>query len=144
MAGDEPTNPKPNVQRSMLLVIITVREEVFPEIHCWALEECMMQALRGAGWLAEPWLQKVVRVPPAEFTYHPGANPTASAADTPNFVLVEVLLSQPKRAAEKEAFWAEFQAGVEARLCLMKVDIALRFVEMLSENVYFHRKSPPL
>ena len=33
----------------MLLVIITVQEEVFPEIYCWTLEECTMQALRGCG-----------------------------------------------------------------------------------------------
>ena len=72
----------------MLLVIITVREEVFPESHCWALEECTMQAIRGAGWLTEPWVQKVVRLPPAEFIYHPGANPTAPAVDAPNFVLI--------------------------------------------------------
>jgi len=92
----------------MLFVIITVREAVFPESHCWALEECTMQALRSAGWSAEPWVQKVVRLPPAEFIYHCGANHAASVADPPNFVLVEVLLPQPKPAAEKKAFWAQF------------------------------------
>ena len=128
----------------MLFVIITVREEVFPEVHCWALEECTMQALRGAGWLAEPWVQKVVRLPPAEFTYHSGANPTASATAAPNLVMVEVLLSGPKAATEKEAFWAEFRASVEARLSSMEADVVLRFVEMLDENVYFNRQAPPL
>jgi hypothetical protein len=126
----------------MLLVIITVREEVFPESHCWALDECMMQALRGAGWLAEPWVQKVLRLPPGEFIYHPGASPTASADDAPKFLLVEVLLPQPKPAAEKEAFWAEFHAGFEARLPSMEADVALRFVEMPRENLYLHRKAP--
>jgi hypothetical protein len=76
--------------------------------------------------------------------YHPGANPTASAAAPPNFVLVEVLLPHAKPAAEKEAFWAEFRAGVEARLPSIEPDIALRFVEMLGENVYFKRKAQPL
>jgi hypothetical protein len=63
----------------MPLVIITVREELFPETYCWALQECMTQALRAAGWSAEPWVQKVVRLPPAELTYKPGANPDGSA-----------------------------------------------------------------
>jgi hypothetical protein len=53
----------------MPLVIVSVREELFPETYCWALQECMRQALRAAGWTAEPWVQKVVRLPPAEFTY---------------------------------------------------------------------------
>jgi hypothetical protein len=128
----------------MLFFIITVREEVFPESYCWALEECTTQALRRAGWSAEPWVQKVVRLPPAEFTYHPGANHTASAAAPANFVLVEVLLPHAKPAVEKEAFWAEFRAGVEARLPSIEPDIALRFVEMLGENVYFKRKAQPL
>ena len=128
----------------MLLVIITVREEVFPESHCWALEECTMQAIRGAGWLTEPWVQKVVRLPPAEFIYHPGTNPTAPAVDAPNFVLVEVVLPQPKPTAEKEAFWREFQAGLEARLCSMEADVVLRFVEMPGGNIYFSRKALPL
>jgi hypothetical protein len=128
----------------MLFVIITVREVVFPESHCWALEECTMQALRSAGWSAEPWLQKVVRLPPAEFTYHLSADPTALAADPPNFVLVEVLLPKPKPAAEKEAFWAKFYAGLEARLYSLEADVALRFAEMPGENVYFYRKGPPL
>ena len=121
----------------MLFVIITVREEVFPESRCWALGECTMQALRSAGWLSEPSVQKVVRLPPAEFTYHPGAEPSASAADAPNFILVERLLSRAKPVAEKEAFWAEFRAGVEARLCSIEPDIAIRFAEMPGENVYF-------
>jgi hypothetical protein len=128
----------------MLFVIITVREEVFPEIHFWALEQCTMQALRGAGWSAEPWVQKVARLPPAEFIYHPGSKPTAAATDAPNLVLVEVLLSQPKAATEKEAFWAEFRAGVEARLSSMEADVVLRFAEMPGDSVYFNRKAPPL
>jgi len=125
----------------MLLVIITAREEVFPESHCWALDECTMQALRGAGWLAEPCVQKVVRLPPGEFIYHPGVKPTAPSADPPNFVLVEVLLPRPKPAAEKEAFWAEFHAGLEARLYSLEADVALRFVELPRENLYFNRKA---
>ena len=87
-------------QHSMLLVIITVHEEVFPEIYCWSLEECTMQALRAAGWSAEPWVQKVVRLPPAEFTYHTSADPVGPAADVPNFVLVEVLL--PEAEADRQ------------------------------------------
>ncbi len=83
-------------------------------------------------------------LPPAEFTYHPGANPTALTAAPPNFVLLEVLLPHAKPAAEKEAFWAEFRAGVEARLPSIEPDIALRFVEMLGENVYFKRKAHAL
>jgi hypothetical protein len=59
-------------------------------------------------------------------------------------VLVELLLPRPKPAAEKEAFWVEFRAGIEERLRSMKADVALRFVELLGENVYFHRKAPPL
>jgi hypothetical protein len=128
----------------MLLVIITVREEVFPETYCWALQECTVLARRAAGWSAEPLAQKVVRLPPAEFCYYPSASPAGSAADVPNFVLVEVLLPQPKPTAEKQAFWAELQAGVEARLCSMEVDVVLRFVEMPGENFYFNRKAPPL
>jgi len=128
----------------MLFVIITVREAVFPESYCWALEECTIQAIRGAGWSAEPWVQKVMRLPPAEFIYHPDANHTASAAAPPNFVLVEVLLPQPKLAAEKEAFWTEFHAGLEARLYSLEADVALRFFEMPGEDVYFKRKAPPL
>ena len=81
----------------MLFFIITVREEVFPEIYCWALEECTTQALRRAGWSAEPWVQKVVRLPPAEFTYHSGANPTASA------VAPSKLRSRRGTAAPREA-----------------------------------------
>ena len=83
-------------------------------------------------------------LPPAEFCYYPSASSAGSAVDAPNFVLVEVLLPQPKPTAEKEAFWAEFQAGVLARLCSMEVDVFLRFVEMPGENVYFNRKEPPL
>jgi hypothetical protein len=98
----------------MPLVIITVREELFPETYCWALQECMTQALRAAGWSAEPWVQKVRAAPPAELTYKPCANPDGSAAEVPNFLFVEVLLPRPK--SEKEAFWVEFRAAVEARL----------------------------
>jgi hypothetical protein len=127
----------------MLFIIITVREAVFPESHCWALEECTMQALRSAGWSAEPWVQKVERLPPAEFIYHCGANHAASVADSPNFVLVEVLLPQPKPAAEKKVFWAQFHAGLEARLYSLDADVGLRFAEMPGENVYFHHKVPP-
>jgi hypothetical protein len=126
----------------MLLVIITVREEVFPETDCWALEECTAQALQVAGWSAEPWVQKVVRLPPAEFTYHPGA-PDGSAA-VPNFVLVEVLLPRPRPTTEKEAFWVEFRAGVEARLRSKEPDLLLRFVELPSQNLYYSRKASPL
>jgi len=43
----------------MPLVIVSVREELFPETYCWALQECMRQALRAAGWSSEPWVQKV-------------------------------------------------------------------------------------
>ena len=125
----------------MLFVIITVRKAVFPENHCWALEECTMQALQSAGWSAEPWVQKVMRLPPAEFIYHCSASHTALAADPPNFLLVEVLLPQPKPAAEKGAFWAEFHAGLEARLYSLEADVALRFVDMPSEDVYFNRKA---
>ena len=128
----------------MLLVIITVHEEVFPEIYCWTLEECTMQALRAAGWSAEPWVQKVVRLPPAEFTYHTGANPVGPAADVPNFVLVEVLLPGPRPTANKQAFWAEFYAGVKARFCSKEADLLLRFLEVPGENLYFSRKAAPL
>jgi hypothetical protein len=127
----------------MLLVIITAREEVFPETYCWALEECTTQALRGAGWSAEPWVQKVVRLPPAEFTYHPGANPDGSAA-VANFVLVEVLLPRPRPTREKEAFWVEFRAGVEARLRSKEPDLLLGFVELPSQNLYYSRKTSRL
>jgi len=123
----------------MLLVIITVREEVFPESHCWALEECTMQGLQGAGWSAEPWMQKVVLLPPAEFIYHASANPSAPASETPSFILVEVLLTQPKPAADKDSFWAGFKAGVETRLRTMQPDVVLRFIELPGETVYFHR-----
>jgi hypothetical protein len=124
----------------MPLVIVTVREELFPETYFWALQECTAQALRAAGWSAEPWVQKVVRLPPAEFVYHPGATSDGSAADVPNFVLVEVLLHRSRPTAEKEAFWAEFRAGVEARLRSMEPDIMLGFVELSGENLYHSRK----
>ena len=76
---------------------------------------------------------------------HLGAKPTAPAVDAPNFVLiVEVVLPQPKPTAEKEAFWREFQAGLEARLYSMEADLVLRFVEMPGGNIYFSRKAPPL
>ena len=127
----------------MLFVIITVREAVFPESYCWAVEECTMRALRSAGWSTEPWVQKVVRLPPAELIYHLGADHIARAAAPPNFVLVEVLLPQPKPAAEKEAFWTEFHGGLEARLYSLEADVALRFIEMPGKDVYFHRKVPP-
>jgi hypothetical protein len=136
--------PTPKAQRSMPLVIITVREELFPETYYWALQECMTQALRAAGWSAEPWVQKVVRLPPAEFTYKPGANPDGSAADVPNFLLVEVLLPRPRPKAEKEAFWVEFRAAVEARLRSKEPDLVLCFVELPGENLYYSRKPSPL
>jgi hypothetical protein len=128
----------------MLFFIITGREEVFPESYCWALEECTTQALRRAGWSAEPWVQKVVRCrPPNSLTTQAPTSPLRRPPPS-NFVLVEVLLPHAKPAAEKEAFWAEFRAGVEARLPSIEPDIALRFVEMLGENVYFKRKAQPL
>src|SRR5258707_13264071 len=127
----------------MLFFIITFREEVFPESYCWALEECTTQALRRAGWSAEPWVQKIVRLPPAEFTYHPGTNPDSSAA-IPNFVLVEVLLPRPRPTAEKEAFWVEFRAAVETRLPSKEPDLLLGFVELPGENLYYSRKASPL
>jgi hypothetical protein len=125
----------------MPLVIITVREELFPETYCWALSECMTQAVRAAGWSAEPWVQKVVRLPPAEFTYHPGANFDESVADVPSFVLVEVLLPRPRPTTEKEAFWVEFRAGVEARLRSKEPDLFLGFVELPGGNLYHSRKA---
>jgi hypothetical protein len=128
----------------MPLIIITVREELFPETYCWALQECMTQALRAAGWWAEPWVQKVVRLPPAEFTYHHGANPDGSAADVPNFLLVEVLLPRPRPTAEKEAFWVEFRAAVEARLRAKEPDLVIGFVELPGENLYYSSKPSPL
>ena len=103
-----------------------------------------MQAFRPVGWSAEPWVQKVVRLPPAEFTYHTSANSVGSAADVPNFVLVEVLLPRPRPTAEKEAFWAEFYAGIKARFCSKEADVLLRFVEVPGENLYFSRKAAPL
>jgi hypothetical protein len=127
----------------MLLVIITVREEVFPQTHCWALEECTTQAIRVAGWSAEPWVQKIVRMPPAEFTYHLGGNPDGSAAVS-NFILVEVLLPRTRPTAEKEAFWVEFRAGVETRLRSDEPDLLVGFVELPSQNIYYSRKASPL
>ena len=128
----------------MPLVIVTVREESFPETYCWALQECVTLAFRAAGWGAEPSAQKVVRLPPAEFIYHPGANPDGSAVDIPNFVLIEVLLGRPKSPAEKKAFWSELRASVEARLRIKEPDLVLRFVELRKEDLYYSRESPPL
>jgi hypothetical protein len=127
----------------MLIVIITLREEVFPERYCWALEECTTRAFQAAGWSAEPWVQKIVRLPPAEIIYHPGANPSGSAA-VPNFVLVEVLLPRPRPTTEKEAFWVEFRAAVEKRLPSKEPDLILGFVELPGENLYYSRKASPL
>ena len=135
--------PRPKAQLSMPLVIITVREELFPETYCWALQECMTQALRAAGWSAEPWVQKVVRLPPAEFTYKPGDNPDGSTADVPNFLFVEVLLPRPRPKAEKEAFWVEFRAAVAARLRSKEPDLMLAFVELAGENLYYSRTPSP-
>jgi hypothetical protein len=108
------------------------------------LQECMTQALRAAGWSAEPWVQKVVRLPPAEFTYKPVANPDGSAADVPNFLLVEVLLPRPRPKVEKEAFWVGFRAAVEARLRSKEPDLVLGFIELPGENLYYSRKQSPL
>jgi hypothetical protein len=127
----------------MVIVVITVREEVFPDRFCWALEECTSSAFLAAGWSAEPWVQKIVRLPPAEFTYHPGANPGGSTA-VPNFVFVEVLLPGPKPASEKEAFSVEFCAAVETRLPSKVPDLLLGFVELPGENLYYSRKASPL
>jgi hypothetical protein len=127
----------------MLLVIITLREAVFPERDCWALEECTTRAFQAAGWSAEPWVQKIVRLPPAELIYHPGANP-AGSSEVPNFVFVEVLLPRPRPAIEKEAFWVEFRAAVETRLPSKEPDLLLRFVELPGENLYYSRKASPL
>jgi hypothetical protein len=124
----------------MPLVIVTVREQIFPETYCWALQECMTQALRAAGWSAEPWVQKVVRLPPAEFTYKLDANPDDLAANVPNFILVEVLLPGPRPKAEKEAFWVEFRAAVEARFRSKEPDLVLNFVELPVENLYYSGK----
>jgi hypothetical protein len=128
----------------MPLVIITVHEELFPETYCWALQECTTQAARAAGWSAEPWAQKVVRLPPAEFIYHPGGDPERLAADVPNFILVEVLLRGTRPKAEKEAFWSEFRNGVVARLRSKEPDILLGFVEASDEDLYFSRAAPPV
>jgi hypothetical protein len=128
----------------MPLVLITVREELFPETYCWALQECMTQALRAASWSAEPWVLKIARLPPAELTYHPGANPNGSAAAVPNFVLVEVLLPRPRPTVEKESFWVEFRAAVEVRLRSKEPDLVLVFVELPGENLYYSRKPSPL
>jgi hypothetical protein len=128
----------------MPLVIITVREELFSQTHCWAMGECMMQAVRAAGWSAEPWAQKVVRLPPAEFMYRPGANPDGTVREIPNFILVEVLMSRPRPTSEKEAFWLAFRAAVEERLRSREPDLLLGFVEVPGENVYYSREAPPL
>jgi hypothetical protein len=127
----------------MLIVIITLREEAFPERYCWALEECTKSAFQAAGWSAEPWVQKIVRLPPAEFTYHPGANP-AGSSEVPNFVLVEVLLPRPRPETEKEAFWVEFRAAVETRLPSKVPDLLVGFVELPGENLYYSRKASPV
>jgi hypothetical protein len=116
------------------------RGSAFPETYCWALQECTRQALRAAGWSAEPWVQKVVRLPPAEFTYKLDAHPDESAANVPNFLLVEVLLPGPRPKAEKEAFWVEFRAAVEARLRSKEPDLVLSFDELPVENLYYSRK----
>jgi hypothetical protein len=103
----------------MPLVIVTVREESFPETHCWALDECMTQAVQAAGWSAEPWAQKIVRLPPAEFTYHPSVRPDGSAAEIPSFILVEVLLlhSRPatRRRCSGSSFAQELKRGSDPR-----------------------------
>jgi hypothetical protein len=124
----------------MPLVIVTVREELFPETYCWALQECMTQALRAAGWSADPWVQKVVRLPPAEFTYKLDASPDDLEANVPNFILVEVLLPGPRPKADKQAFWVAFRAAVETRFRSKEPDLVLSFVEMPVENLYYSRK----
>ena len=60
----------------------------------------------------------------------------------PHRSILEILLTRPRPTTEKEAFWAEFQAGVEARLCSTEADVLLRFVEVPRENLYFSRKAP--
>jgi hypothetical protein len=128
----------------MSLVIITVREELFSETYCWALQECMTQAPQAAGWSAEPWVLKVVRLPPAELTYKHGPNSDGSSNHVPNFILVEVLLQRQRLKAQKEAFWVEFHAAVEARLRSKEPDLVLGFVELPGENLYYSKKSSPL
>jgi hypothetical protein len=88
-------------------------------------------------------VQKVVRLPPAELTYKPAANPDESVAEVPNFLFVEVLLPRPRPKAEKEAFWVEFRAAVEARLRSKEPDLVLGFVELPDENLYYSRKPSP-
>lgn len=122
----------------MPLVIITVREQLFPTSCCWALQECVTRALRAAGWSAEPWAQKIVRLPPAEFSYHPGG----SLVDIPNFVLVEILLARARPAAEKETFWVELHAAVKSQLRSKEPDLLLGFIELPPENLYYS-KAPP-
>jgi hypothetical protein len=56
----------PEGPRSMPLVIITVREELFPETYCWALEECVTQAALGCRLVGRAVDAKVTRLPPAE------------------------------------------------------------------------------
>jgi hypothetical protein len=124
----------------MVFAVITVREEIFPESHCWILEECTMRAFARAGWQAEPWVQKIVRLPPAEFIYHTGAYPKAPATEPPNFLLIEVLLPVAKSSDEKEAFWVGFRTCLETKLPSLEADLALRFVEMPNEKVFYHRK----
>lgn len=50
--------------------------------------------------------------------------------------VVEVLLPGPRSTAEKEAFWVEFCAAVEARLRSKEPDLVLGFVELPGENLY--------
>ncbi len=126
----------------MPLVIITVREHLFPESCCWALQECVTLASQSAGWSAEPWAQKVMRLSASEFTYHAGAKANQSTVDIANFVLVEVLLMRPRPTAEKNAFWLELSSGVEARLQARDPALLLRFVEYSRGNFYSSQASP--
>jgi len=126
----------------MALVIITVREHFFPESCCWALYECVTLASRRAGWSAEPWAQKVVRLSAAEFTYHTWAEANRPATDLSNLILVEVLLIRPRPTTEKEAFWLELRSGVESRLRARDPALLLRFAEYSRENFYSNPSSP--
>jgi hypothetical protein len=125
----------------MPLIIITVREELFRQSECWTLQECTIQALRAAGWSEQPWAQKVLRLPAAEFVYHPSR--AQVDAEGVNFVLVEVLLLQPRPTPEKEAFWRQFCASMEESLCTIAPDVLLGFVEVPAENAYYSRSAPP-
>jgi hypothetical protein len=126
----------------MPLVIITVREHLFSESCCWVLQECVTLASQSAGWSAEPWAQKVIRLSAAEFTYRAGAKANQSAADISNFILMEVLLMRPRPTAEKNAFWHELSSGVESRLRARDPALFLRFVEYSRENFYSSQASP--